>query len=122
MFQLPSPALSAIIATLNEPTTSVETFVVSDGENEAVRLVLGQGTAEVAIDVDVHFSPEGGSDYYLSPRLSFDTFCELTSQGLLPKSRLDAMDLASQLASALTLDHSQLIAKTARESFTHPLI
>jgi hypothetical protein len=122
MFQLPSPALAAIIATLNEPTTSVETFIVSDGENEAVRLVLGQGNTQVIIDVEVDLKPEGGSDYFLSPHLTLDTFWKLTSQGLLPENRLDAMDLALQLATALTLDHSQLIAKTARESFTYPLI
>ena len=122
MFQLPSPALAAIIATLNEPTTSVETFVVSDGENEAVRLVLGQGKAQIAIDVEVLLSPDGGGDYVLSPVLTSDTRWYLMSRDLLPEGQLDAMELSSQLASALTSAHGPLIARTARAGFTHPLI
>lgn len=115
----PKPALDAFIATLISHPTTVETFVVSDGESEAVRLLVTEGGTEIAVDVEVFLSPAGCGHYHLDPRLTSDSRFALMEQGVLPDDHFAAMVQGSQIASALTVAHRDVIARTARERFAH---
>lgn len=117
MSQTPSPTLDAFIAALVSRPTSVETFVVSNGENEAVRLVVTLGGIEIAVDVEVYLSPDGCGDDFFDPYLTSESRSVLIVEGVLPEDRFAALQQGSQIASALTVLHQSLIAITAREQF-----
>lgn len=109
-----NPSLPAFIESLKEPATAMETFVINNGESDAVRLVLCRGDIEIAIDVVVEMSPDG-KGYALDPYLTNQSRLDLTSLGLLPRNLLDALELGSRLALALTVAHRARVFETARQ-------
>lgn len=117
MFQTPDPAFAAFIEALISRPTSVETFVVSNGENEAVRLVVTLGEITIAIDVEVHLSPDPKGESYLDPFLTPETLSALITQCVILDDPLVAIEEGLQIAYALTTAHRTLIVKTAREQF-----
>lgn len=109
-----NPSLLAVIESLKEPASTVETFVISNGESNAVRLMLCRGDIEVAINVDVEMSPDE-KGYALDPFLTNQSRLDLTSLGLLPPNLLDALEQGSRLALALTVAHRARVLETARQ-------
>lgn len=118
MSQTPDPAFAAFIAALISRPTSVETFVVSNGENEAVRLFVTLGEIKIAIDVEVYLSPDPKGESYLDPFMTSETLSALIAQCVVLDDQFVAVEEGLQIAFALTTAHRTLIVNTAREQFT----
>lgn len=106
-------AAAKVSEIFKEPHSTSHAFLISDGENSIVQLVLSNGDIELIVDVEAQLSPDG-RDYHLDPHLNVESHQDLMDRGLFSADDLDAMQQGCQVALEIAMAHADLITRTAR--------